>query len=278
MIILMLAVLGLCFGSFVNALVWRLHEQRQPQAKRVASLKELSISKGRSMCPHCQHTLQAIDLLPVVSWLWLRGRCRYCKAPIGWQYPLVELVVAILYVGSYIFWPYTLNALGAAAFGCWLVACVRLVALLVYDVRWMLLPNVLVFPLIAVTGLQALLLQVSKGLTVASLVGVLGAVLIGGGLFYILFQVSDGRWIGGGDVKLGWAIGLLVMTPLMACLVLFMASLLGLLVSLPGVVLKKVNLASRIPFGPYLIAATILVFLFGQPIVDWYQLHLLLMP
>src|SRR4051812_7602742 len=103
MIYAILVVLGLCFGSFVNALVWRIHEQAEQGSKKKPNksyIDKLSIRKGRSMCPHCRHELKALDLLPVVSWLALRGKCRYCGKPISVQYPLVELLTACLFVTS----------------------------------------------------------------------------------------------------------------------------------------------------------------------------------
>jgi prepilin signal peptidase PulO-like enzyme (type II secretory pathway) len=105
---------------------------------------ELSILKGRSQCVNCEHTLAAKDLVPVFSWLSLKGKCRYCKKPISYHYPAVELLMASLFVISYSFWPYGLTGTYWSGFIAWLVAIVILVALLVYDARWMLLPNRLV--------------------------------------------------------------------------------------------------------------------------------------
>src|SRR5665213_2769212 len=96
MIIALLALLGLVFGSFVNALVWRLHEQEVLLEKRKKpskkQLEKLSILNGRSMCPHCKHELAIKDLVPLFSWIALKGKCRYCGKPISWQYPVVELL------------------------------------------------------------------------------------------------------------------------------------------------------------------------------------------
>jgi prepilin signal peptidase PulO-like enzyme (type II secretory pathway) len=102
------------------------------------------------------------------------------------------------------------------------------------------------------------------------------AVGIAGGIYYVLFQVSDGRWIGGGDVKLGFALGLLVETPSKAFLVLFLASLIGLCLALPGLLNKKLHATSKIPFGPSLILATIVVVLVGQQVINWYTSALLI--
>lgn len=278
MIIAELIILGLCLGSFTGALVWRLHEQSLPAKKRVAKPEELSITKGRSMCPHCQHTLGVKDLIPLVSWIWLRGRCRYCKHPIGWQEPLLEVAMAALFVLSYVFWPFAFDAEGVFLLVCWLLAVVGLVALFVYDLRWMLLPNKIVFPLIGLGAVQTVVVAVWFDGGLASILSAAAGLAVAGGIFYVLFQVSKGKWIGGGDVKLGYAIGLLLGSPALAFLMLFAASLLGVIVSLPGLFAKKLAVTSRIPFGPFLIVATVIAILFGASIIDWYKLHVLYLP
>src|SRR5438105_4077844 len=101
--LVILAGLGLAFGSFINALVWRIHEKKD-------------WVRQRSQCPHCGHKLAAKDLVPVISWLALRGRCRYCGKPISLQYPLVELAMAAVFISSYYFWPG-----GVAGVGEWLL-------------------------------------------------------------------------------------------------------------------------------------------------------------
>ncbi len=271
MIIALLTVLGLCFGSFANALVWRIYQQHLPKKKRAGSDADLSIARGRSMCPHCNHTLAPTDLIPVLSWLTLRGRCRYCQKSISAQYPLVELVTAGVFVASYVFWPDALNnGTSYSIFAIWLVASVGFVALIVYDIRWMLLPNRIVFPLAAIAALSAVLQVLGSHSLPHTTLMALSSVAVAGGIFYGLFQLSGGKWIGGGDVKLGFVIGLLLGSPALAFMMLFTASALGLIVSLPAVLLHKKKLASRIPFGPFLIVATIIVQLFGQSILDWY--------
>lgn len=271
MVYIALLLLGLCFGSFVNALVWRIYQKSLPHKRRAASQKELSIATGRSMCPHCKHTLHAKDLLPVVSWLLLKGKCRYCKKPIGWQYLLVEVVTAVLFVVSYVFWPFEFDVQGLFLIVVWLISLVAFMALAVYDIRWMLLPNSMVFPLIGLGVMQTIMVSLLFGGGVSYLISVIAAVAIAGGIFYVLFQLSGGSWIGGGDVKLGYALGLLLATPGLAFLMLFTASLLGVAVALPGLITKRNTVASKIPFGPYLMMATFICMLFGQQIIDWYM-------
>lgn len=276
MVIIALLLIGLCLGSFTNAVVWRIHEQSKPKAKRKLKNKdELSISKGRSVCVHCGRKLHAGDLIPVLSWLSLRGKCRYCHKPISWQYPVVELVVALLFVGSYVFWPLPLeSAAQYLQLGMWLVGVVMLVALIVYDIRWMLLPNRLVYPLIAAAVGVVLLRCLDASSMRPVFEGLLG-VLFSAGLFYGLFQLSAGKWIGGGDVKLAVALGLLVGGAIEAVLMIFVASLLGSLVAIPAVIRGKASRTTKIPFGPFLILATIIVVLFGADITLWYETAIL---
>lgn len=268
MTIFALALLGLFLGSFVNALVWRLHKQQSAKTKKQKD--KLSISSGRSMCVHCGHRLSSKDLVPVVSWLLLKGKCRYCRRSISWQYPVVELATALLFVVSYIFWPSVVQDPATIIhFILWLIALTGLVALIVYDLRWMLLPNKIIFPLYIVAALFVLL-QFIQSSNVQHLISAIYGVAIGGGIFYVLFQLSAGRWIGGGDVKLGFLLGALVGGPINAFMLLFIASLLGSFVSVPLLIGKKATKSSRIPFGPFLIVAAVIVQLFSQQITGWY--------
>jgi prepilin signal peptidase PulO-like enzyme (type II secretory pathway) len=274
MIIVALGIFGVIFGSFINALVWRLHEQEALIGKKTKAAQkrrlELSIAKGRSMCPHCEHTLAAKDLVPVLSWLSLGGKCRYCRASISWQYPAVELLTGALFVWSYVVWPLGLHGVGLFQFVCWLVFLIGFVALSVYDLRWYLLPDRIVLPLTVLAAFQTVVVAFATG-SVAQLYTPLLAAAIIFGLFWLLFQASRGAWIGGGDVKLAVTLGLLAATPLKAFMVIFFASLLGTLVSIPLLLQSKKGLRLQIPFGPYLLAATIIVVLHGTAIVDWYQ-------
>lgn len=292
MIIAILIVFGLVFGSFVNALVWRLHQQELASKKlKVHNVRKavkakllstfhfplstksdnLSIVHGRSMCPECRHELSALDLVPVFSWLYLRGKCRYCHKPISIQYPLVELITAGLFVASYVWWPSTVSSLlSTMQFATWLLILIGLVSLTVYDLRWMLLPNRLIYPISGLAAVFALINVYFANAPVTALINTALAVLVGGGIFYVIFQVSSGKWIGGGDVRLGWMLGLLVATPAKAVLMIFLASVIGSLVSLPLLARGKLKIKASIPFGPFLIAGAIITVLFGADILNWY--------
>jgi leader peptidase (prepilin peptidase)/N-methyltransferase len=274
MIIVGLALFGLCLGSFVNALVWRLHTQSAVRAKKAPNpsyMAQLSITKGRSMCPNCKHQLSHQDLIPVLSWLNLRGKCRYCKKPISWQYPLVEAAMASFFVVSYLWWPVPLSGAQVSIFILWLVLLVGFMALTIYDLRWQLLPNRIVYPLGLVAAVQAVISIATAHRPAVALLNLILAVAVGGGIFYVLFQVSAGKWIGGGDVKLGWLLGLIAGTPARSLLFIFLAAVLGSLFSVPLLATKHLKRTSKIPFGPFLIIALIIVQLFGVSILHWYK-------
>jgi prepilin signal peptidase PulO-like enzyme (type II secretory pathway) len=257
MIVLLLVLLGLCFGSFVNAFVWRLHEHRNWVSER-------------SECPHCHHILAAKDLVPVFSWLLLRGKCRYCRKPIP-DTPVTEIVTPALFVLSYIYWPQSFHGAGLFQFVLWLIFLVGFVILAAYDLRWYLLPNKVVFPLQGLAAVWVLGTWAMNGLHAWHTVlgSLVGAVIVSG-LFFVLHQVSQGKWIGFGDVKLGVVLGALAGGAVHACLLLFVASCLGVLITLPLVLAGKASRKTQLPFGPLLLAGTVLAVLFGHAIINWY--------
>ncbi len=270
--LVILAVFGIALGSFVNALVWRIHEQSK-SAKKLKDPK-LSITRGRSMCSRCGHELAVKDLIPIFSWLSLGGKCRYCHKKID-DNPLVELTMPILFVFSYLYWPFSFDTKGVTLFIFWLLILVCFVALAVYDLKWMLLPDRIVFPLILLTGLQLLIELIFFHAGLDRLVSAMWGVAMISGLFLTFYLVSKGKWIGFGDVKLGLGLGILIGGPAASLLMLFTASITGSLVGLPVMVLSK-NRHIKLPFGPFLILATFIVYLFGQTIINWYKQKLLL--
>lgn len=271
LMIIVIIVLGFCIGSFINALVWR----TKHNLNRTKSQPKLSIINGRSICSNCGHQLAARDLVPVLSWLSLRGKCRYCKQKIE-DSPLVELLTAGLFLLSYLYWPENFSATQAILFGLWLVFLTGLIALAVYDLRWYILPNSIIYPLLGLAALQTAALVFVDSFGFSSAKEALLGLAIGGGLFYILFQLSKGQWIGGGDVKLGALLGLLVGGPLASFFMLFLASLLGSVVAVPLLLSGRAEKKTRLPFGPFLIIAAIVIKLFGASIISWYKQKILL--
>lgn len=257
---LFLFVLGLIAGSFLNVIVYRTH-------------KGQSFARGRSQCESCSHPLSALDLVPVLSWLGLRGRCRYCRTKISWQHPAIELITGLVFGLSYVFWPTSVHANGQVVlFVGWLMAAVGLIALAVYDLRWMLLPNKIIYPtlLVAVVSRSSYLMFFEPNRPHA-LFNWFGGVVVASGLFLALHIISSGKWIGFGDVRLGLVTGTLLADPLKAFLMVFAASLLGSLAAFGLIIFGQKSFKSKIAYGPFLIAATFLSGLFGQSVIDWYN-------
>lgn len=259
-IVVILGLLGLCLGSFVNALVWRLQNGKDWVG-------------GRSQCVACGHRLAPRDLVPVVSWLALRGRCRYCQKSISVQYPVVESTMAAVFVISYLWWPEDPGVNGQwLLLGTWLVASVGLMALAVYDWQTKLLPSGLVY----VTAAAAIAGRIAYILVYATDKPVqirdwAAAVAVAAGIFVLIYIVSSGRLIGAGDVRLGLATGTLLATPADAILMIFFASVLGTMFALPGLIRRTKNFRTELPYGPFLITATMIAILFGPAITSWYQ-------
>jgi len=257
----LLAALGAAMGSFVGALVWRLHTGRD-------------FVKDRSQCERCHHVLGVADLVPIFSWLFLRGRCRYCKAKIGLTPLLLELCMAAVFAASYIYWPLGFTELAAqVSFAIWLFYMVLLAALFVYDLKWLLLPDKLVFILIGLSLIDAALRVSLNGENY--FMYVLAGIIPVAGLYGVLYFMSKGKWVGLGDVKLGLFMGIALGWQ-KALLVLVLSNLIGFLVVVPGLASKKLTRTSKVPFGPFLIIAFVVAGLWGDAVINWYILNVLL--
>jgi prepilin signal peptidase PulO-like enzyme (type II secretory pathway) len=259
-IAIFLGLIGAAMGSFAGAMAWRLKTKR-------------NMVNDRSECEHCHHKLGILDLLPIVSWLLLGGRCRYCNKPIGWLPFVAEVGVAAAFVVSYLYWPLGFEAWQAIVLlVLWLVYLVALAVLIIYDVRWMILPDKIVIPLIVVGFIDASLrMSQVPGAGIADVI--LGAgygVLALAGVYGALYAVSKGRWVGFGDVKLSIFIGV-VLGWQKALLVLILANVIGFLIVVPGLATRKLTRTSRVPFGPFLIIAFVVAGLFGDAIIRWYM-------
>lgn len=260
--VIFLGLVGLAMGSFVGALVWRLKNKRD-------------FVSDRSECEHCHHKLSTADLIPVVSWLMLKGKCRYCGKKIGWQSPALEISLGLIFVISYLFWPLGFSEWQAvASFVIWLIYMVVLMALVIYDLKYMLLPDKLVFPLIGLALIDAALRTSLSGANYFAYI-LAGGIVISG-FYAALFYFSKGKWVGFGDVKLGIFIGVALGWQ-NAVLVLLVSNVIGFLFVIPGLLMGKLGRKSRVPFGPFLIAAFVVAGLFGDVIIDWYVQDLLLM-
>lgn len=241
-------VFGLIIGSFLNATIYRLP-------------REISVSRPRSFCPHCQRTIQWYRNIPVVSYLFLRGRCGECGAPISPRYLLVELAVAVIFAASV--WRWGVSTRSAVSIG---FACAMLVLALI-DLDFRILPNVITLPGIF-AGLLVFFIDPRRTWVDSAL-----GVALGGGLLYFVawlyLKVRAKEGMGMGDVKmiamvgafLGWK-GVL--------LTIFVASLLGSLVGLTLMAIKGRDWDYALPFGTFLALAAVVVDWGGQEMVRWY--------
>jgi len=283
-----LILFGLVLGSFAGATVWRLRARQlvadkkagEPvDAKEYKQLKKLAgekISQDRSRCLHCGYELRWYDLIPLISWLTLRGKCRSCRHSIGYMEPLIELGTALYFVVSYLFWPTPLvDPLQIAIFALWLVSGVGLAIMFAYDSKWYLLPDKINFAVIGLGLVSALLMIISSTDTVAAIISVVGSVAILSGLYLVLHTISKGAWVGFGDVKLGLGLGLLLADWKLALIALFAANLIGCLIVIPLMLTGKLKRNSHVPFGPLLIAGAVITKLVGVMIVEFYTLSLM---
>ena len=283
LIYLILALLGLCMGSFAGATVWRIRARQLiedkeagdevdlKEYKKLLPLTKANFAKDRSRCLSCGHELSWFDLLPLVSWLGTFGRCRYCKASIGKFEPLIEIGTALFFILSFAFWPDSLSTtMQISIFILWLMSGVLLAMLFAYDLKWFLLPNWLIFPLIVLGACIAVLNILSAQDIMQALLSLVSAVMILSGLYLALWLMSKGQWIGFGDVKLGLALALLLGDWRLAFIALFAANLVGCIIVIPSLLIGKMTRSTHVPFGPLLITGAILAMLFGQSVIEWY--------
>lgn len=233
---------GLCAGSFLNVCIYRLPEGG-------------SIAYPPSNCPSCGSRLRLADLIPVLSYLFLRGRCRYCGGKISMQYPAIELTTGILFLLAYLKYGLTLHALRTAV----LFAVVT--AATVIDWRYRIIPDRLN---LAGFVLGTALLFESREVLTANSIGFLA----GGGLLYLVALVSRGG-MGGGDIKLAAVMGLLLGWKYLL-LALFLAFAAGALVGICLVLLKIKKMKTALPFGPFLALGAIIAALAGDRLISWY--------
>lgn len=286
LILLGLFYLGAAFGSFAAAQVWRLRAKQlsydkshgeKVSADDTTEVRQLTkharhVTTDRSVCLHCGHQLRWYELLPVVSWVIQTGKCRSCKKPIGHMEILAEVLVGVGFALSFVVWPYGFDTLGTVLYILWLIVLVALAIHWMYDARWFLLLDRITLSIFLVAVLFVLLkFATQPAQSFMSGVMAIGlTMLVLPGFYGVLYLVSGGRWIGLGDVKLLIAFALLLPSWEYGVLLLFLANLIGCLALLPAMVTKKLTRTTRVPFGPFLILAFVITFLFGQHVLDFY--------
>jgi prepilin signal peptidase PulO-like enzyme (type II secretory pathway) len=238
-------ILGTIFGSFLNAWIWRTRERT-------------SVVRGRSRCPSCKTQLQWYENIPLISFVLQKGRCSSCKERISWQYPLVELAMGVLFAGISLFHGYdTILSVRDMCIAFFLMF------VWVYDVRYQeIWDRMTVWPALGLALATAIFQWHSwQSMTIG--------ILVGGGFFLLQYVVSKGTWVGGGDIRLGMFMGVILGWPLIL-VALLLAYVGGTLFVLPFLIAGKKQLAGKIPFGAYLSVATVVMMFWGERLVDWY--------
>jgi leader peptidase (prepilin peptidase)/N-methyltransferase len=246
---LAVGTLGALIGSFLNVCIFRL-----PRGE--------SIVWPGSHCPLCTHPIEFYDNIPLLSYLWLGGRCRACRAPISIRYPLVEAANALGYL--IIVWSF--GPSWTAIFYAMLFSA--LVVVTGTDLTHKMIPNVITVP-----GVVIGLLGAATVLPVGFINAVLG-MAIGGGILWLLAWLSPYLFgkegMGGGDIKLLAMIGaFLGWKP--ALLTIMIGSFTGSVIGISLIALRVIKRDDHIPFGPFLVLGALLSMFFAQPLLDWYQ-------
>lgn len=255
---LLVGAIGLFVGSYLNvvALRWFKPKSKSPQ--------KLS---NRSECPNCQRQLSFLEMLPIVSFLVLRRRCKNCQVAISWRYPLVESVTGLVFL----FLALNFSNLTQLIVLTCLASIMIVIALI--DLETQLIPDKLTLPSIAVFALLIALFQrnnfldfLSSGLAFDHwLIGILIGVAIPG----LIVVLTKGKGMGIGDIKLGGLIGL-SLGGVYGLLALFLAFVIGAIVGLGLIAKNQANLKTALPFGPFMVAGWFLTLFFGPQIVAWY--------
>lgn len=243
MIYVYVFVIATVIGSFLNVVIWRL-----PQ--------DVSFVKGRSYCPHCHTTLKPYDMIPICSWILLKGKCRFCKQPISIRYPLIELVSGLLAILCFHHYMFTWDTI--LVFGILLI----LLAITMIDFATMTIPNgliiSLVFPIIIVYMLHP---------EITFLERILGFFIISLPMYGLTVLIPD--CFGGGDIKLIAVCGFLLGWK-MTLLAMFLAILTGGIYACYLVISKKAKKGAHMAFGPYICLGVSIALFYGPEIVNAY--------
>ncbi len=317
---MLLFILGLVIGSFLNCVIYRLEKDqsfisKSPEYPAACSgdegrkyskvrfygredtpqLAAGSFISGRSFCPSCNHILNWQDLIPLLSFILLKGKCRYCQKRISWQYPAVELATAVVFALVFFFVilnqpQLTITAI-AIIISYYLIMASLLIVVFVFDLKHYLIPDEIIYPAIGVAFIYRLFEVCLPAVALAKegklshwnlienwllkienfypLFNPLISAILAAAFFYAIYALSKGKAMGFGDVKLAFFMGLFLGFPNII-VALFLAFFSGALVGLLLMVFKKKTLKSELPFGPFLISATLFSLFFGQQIINYY--------
>lgn len=251
---------GLALGSFLNVVIYRAIHGESP-------------FEGRSKCPKCKRTIRAIDNIPLLSYMLLGGKCRWCKTAISWSYPVVELLTGILFVwwfaaGS-LFFRLTQSPLLYIQPVFWLVVGMLLIVVFVVDMLYGIIPDVVVWSLGISAFCYRILLTLSGAMQPMDFFRAIVSG-IGVSLFFLsLIVLTGGRGMGMGDVKLALVMGLILGWPRILVAV-FLSFFIGAIVAVFLLAFGKKRFGQTVPFGPFLVIGTALALVWGEQLWSSY--------
>lgn len=242
--------LGTIIGSFLSALTYRMHT------------KEEGIVVGRSFCPHCKVKLKAYDMIPLLSYLFLGGRCRSCGKKISINYFLIEMLTGLVYAFTFFNFNFVAG-IDPWITAFWLVMFTFGIAIFFYDLNYKEIPLKLTIPMIILGGLGAyFILNVE-------IIDILIGGVFGKLFFWIQHVLSKGKWVGLGDSDLGLALGV-ILGGKFVLVALLVSYILASVVSIFLLATKMATRKTKIPFGPFLVTGLYITVLYGTAIADWY--------
>jgi len=263
-------IFGLMVGSFLNVVIYRVPKMMEQewhnnclelQGKDIPAQQQFTLSKPRSSCPHCGHKIKALENVPVISYLLLRGRCSACKTPISIRYPLVEILTGTLTGLTSWQFGYTTATLFAWVF------VFALIALTFIDFDTQLLPDDITLPLLWL----GLLFNLNSGFTdlKSAVIGAMAGYLVLWSVFWLFKLIRGKEGMGYGDFKLLAAIGAWFGWELLPAVIL-LSSTMGAIIGIALIVLTKRSKEVPIPFGPFLAIGGISALFFGQQLSQIY--------
>jgi len=235
---------GLLIGSFLNVVIARLDTAE-------------SIVLGSSKCPKCKKPIKWYNLVPIFSFIFLRGRCADCNEKISWQYPLVEIASGLIFILSFILFGLSWQSVFTA------IILDLMLSIVVFDLKEYQVPESLSW----LTLILALIGQLAFNIN--SIGHIIVGAVISGGVIILLVYLSKGKWMGDGDIKIAIILGLMLGFPV-AIFGIFLAFIIGAVLGSILLAFKIKKSKDQLPFTPFLLSSLIISLIWGQQIVDWY--------
>jgi len=242
---------GASIGSFLNCLVYRLRHKKT--------------ILDRSFCPRCLHQLSWYDLFPLLSFLILRCRCRYCNQKISWQYPIVEMITGLLFLFSFLNLYSTFYFLDSTfcfmLIRDWFFIAV-MIFVFIYDLKYMLIEDLVILPAIVVVFCLNLLSKIS-------LSSILLGAVVGWSIFFFQYFLTKKKGMGEGDLRLGILMGVMFAWP-KVLVAIFISYIIGGFISLFLILFKRKGFKSELPLGPFLAIGSLVAMFWGDKILEFY--------